>query len=305
MKRIFALFLAVLLLAGCTAQPAETQPQTTEPEAGNTPFFDGKTLKILAIGNSFSNNTTQYLYDVAAAEGVTNIILGRLYIGGCSLSKHVNNAKSNAPAYDYYKNTAGYWEKTEAASLLYGLTDEDWDIITMQQNSGNSGQPDSYDVLPQLIEYVNQNKTNPSARLVWHMTWAYQGDSDHTDFLVYAKSQDVMYQQIVAATQQKILTNDAFSGFIAAGTAIQNARSSYFGDNLTADGYHLNDLGKIVATYTWYATLLGKPLEKVSLDQIPGSIPLTDSNKAVIIESVNNALAKPLEVTPSQITEAN
>lgn len=301
MKRILTVLLcAVLLLAGCGSAPAETQPQTTEAAVEYTSLFDGKTLKVLAIGNSFSNNTMQHLYAVAAAEGVTEIVLGRLFIGSCSIDKHVNNANTNAPNYEYYKNTTGTWEKTEAATLLYALTDEDWDIITMQQNSGNSGQPDTYDRLPQLIDYVNQNKTNPNAKLVWHMTWAYQSDSNHRDFAVYAQNQDIMYQQIVAATQQKILTNDAFSGWIPAGTAIQNARTSYFGDNLTADGYHLNELGKIIGTYTWYAALLGKPLTQISLDKIPGSITLTDSNKAVILESVNNALAKPLEVTDSQ-----
>lgn len=310
MKRICAILLCfVLLLAGCSApaEQAQTQPQTqpevTSPSVELTALSDGKTLKVLAIGNSFSNNTTQYLYDIAAAEGVTEIVLGRLYIGACTLDRHISNAENNKPAYTYYKNTTGTWEKTEATTLLYGLTDEDWDIITMQQASGESGQPDSYKELPRLIEYVNQNKTNPSAKLVWHMTWAYQSDSTHADFPVYGNRQDIMYQQILESNRRHILTNDAFIVTIPAGTAIQNARTSYLGDHLTADGYHLNDLGKVITGYLWYATFTGKTLDKINLTGTVGPVKMTEELNQVIIESVNNALRNPMEVTPSQYAE--
>jgi hypothetical protein len=61
----------------------------------------------------------------------------------------------------------------------------------------------------------------------------------------------------------------------------------------------LNELGKIIATYTWYATLVGKTLDTVHLDKIPGSIPLDENLKNVIVESVNNALKDPFQVTQS------
>lgn len=304
MKRIICLLLSIMLLCGCTAPATETVHETTTvPTAGNeglSALCDGKTLKILAIGNSFSNNTTQYLYDVAAAEGITDITLGRLYIGGCPLDRHARNIKNDSMDYTYYRNTTGSWEKVENATLQYGLLDNDWDIITMQQSSGKSGRPDTYDVvLQELVDYVNANKTNPDAKLVWHMTWAYQGDSTHKDFTVYANNQDVMYKCIVDAYKQKVEPNEAFSGMIPAGTAVQNARTSYLGDSLTADGYHLNDIGKIIATYTWVASLTGKPLAEVHMDQIPGSILLDGNLKNVIIESVNNALKNPYQVTQS------
>lgn len=307
MKKLIVFLLCALLLCGCsqTATEPETTVPTTEPapELNLEPLCDGKTLKVLAIGNSFSNNTMEHLYDIAIAEGMTDVTLGRLYIGSCSLQMHATNALADAPAYTYYKNTIGLWDKTENATLLQALQDESWDIITMQQNSGNSGQPASYDgYLERLIDYVNQNKTNPNAKFVWHMTWAYQGDSDHKAFADYGCSQDLMYKAIVDATQQKILTNDAFCAVIPAGTAVQNARTSYFGDNLTKDGYHLNELGKVIATYCWYATLTGKTLDKISINQVPG-LALSDSNKEVIMESVNSALRTPYAVTVSTYTE--
>lgn len=303
MKKWIAILLCALLLCGCGK--TETTPETSEPTTEPLPALqleplcDGKTLKVLAIGNSFSNNTMENLYDVAVAEGMTDVTLGRLHIASCSLQMHAENAASDAPKYTYYKNTVGLWDKTEEVTLLQALQDEDWDIITMQQNSGNSGQPATYDgYLEQLIDYVNQNKTNPDAKFVWHMTWAYQGDSTHKAFADYGCSQDLMYKAIVDATQQKILTNDAFVAVIPAGTAVQNARTSYFGDTLTADGYHLNSLGKAIGTYTWYAVLTGKTLDKISIVRFP-NIALSESDKAVIIESVNNALRTPYAVTPS------
>ena len=302
MKKIFCVLLCVLLLCGCGAPAVEetTPATTTMPELTNEPLSDGKTLKVLAIGNSFSNNTTKYLYDIAKAEGVENIILGRLYIGGCSLEKHMLCANGNLMEYKYYKNTAGTWEVTENTNLLYGLQDEAWDIITMQQQSGRSGQSETYDpYLSQLIEYVNTNKTNPNAKLVWHMTWAYQQDNKQSAFATYANSQDVMYQCIVKATQEKIVGNEAFSAIIPAGTVVQNVRTSYIGDTLTSDGYHLNTMGEFLGGYMWYVTFTGKPLTELKLTKIPGNISLTEENQALFLEAINNALANPFEVTES------
>ena len=301
MKKLIIFLLCALLLWGCGK--TTTEP-TTEPapEVALEPLCDGKTLKVLAIGNSFSNNTMEHLYDIAIAEGMTDVTLGRLYIGSCSLLMHADNVMNDKPAYTYYKNTIGLWEKTEEVTLLHGLLDEDWDIITLQQNSGDSGKPESYEGFLQIVlDYVNQNKTNPDAKLVWHMTWAYQGDSTHKAFPAYGSSQEMMYKAIVDATQQKILTNDAFCAVIPAGTAVQNARTSLLGDTLTADGYHLNNMGKLIASYTWYAVLAGKPLEKISLVQFPNVV-LTDQTKAIVIESVNNALRTPYAVTESTHT---
>ena len=60
-------------------------------------------LKILAIGNSFSQDAVeQYLHELAEAEGISTII-GNMFIGGCSLERHVKNARDNAPAYAYRK----------------------------------------------------------------------------------------------------------------------------------------------------------------------------------------------------------
>ena len=52
------------------------------------PLCDGKTLKLLAVTSSFGLNTTEILYHIAKAEGVENVIIGRLYVSGCSLKMH-------------------------------------------------------------------------------------------------------------------------------------------------------------------------------------------------------------------------
>lgn len=309
MKRTISLLLSLIIIVALfTAcggnghqEDAGSIETTTQPTISpDAPLSDGKTLKMLAIGNSFSDNTVQYLYDVAKAEGMTDIVIGRLYIGGCSLAMHVENAETNAPAYSYYKNDSGMWKETEAASLLYALQDEQWDIITMQQASGSSGKAETYRAsIDQLVKYVNENKTNPNARLVWHMTWAYQQGSSKEAFSNYNNDQMIMYNAITEAVQQVIVPMSDFHSVIPVGTAIQNVRTSFIGDELTRDTYHLNDLGKVIGSYTWYATFTGTPLNEIHISGV-GSITLTDEQKAVIVEAVNAALE-----TPYQVTESN
>ena len=60
-------------------------------------------IKILAIGNSFSEDAVeQYLYGLAKAGGY-KVIIGNLYIGGAPLELHLKNAQEDKDVYEYRK----------------------------------------------------------------------------------------------------------------------------------------------------------------------------------------------------------
>jgi len=263
----------------------------------SAPSNTGKALKVLAIGNSFSQDATQWLYEIALDAGIDEIILGNLYIGGCTLATHWENAKENNAAYTYYKNSVGIWEKYNKSTMLQGILDEDWDIITLQQASGVSGMEETYNSdLTNLIEYVNTHKTNPNAKLVWHMTWAYQSDSTHKEFVNYENDQLKMYNSILSCVQNKILTNPAFSYIIPTGTAIQNLRTSIIGDRLTRDGYHLSyNLGRYTAALTWFHAITGESIDNITFNPEPEEIP--EIYIPLIKKAVKAAIEKPFEIT--------
>lgn len=59
-----------------------------------------------------------------------------MFIGGCSLERHVKNARENAPAYAYRKiGTDGKKREKGKMSLEMVLADEDWDYVSLQQAS--------------------------------------------------------------------------------------------------------------------------------------------------------------------------
>ena len=308
---------AMLALCGCNSNPTSTTAPTTEETQPtidrNTPLSDGKTLKMLAITSSFGLNTTQLLYDVAVAEGCTDVVVGRLYYSGCTLQRHVEYAKNGSMEYQYTKISDGRYETKEGYSLKFGLQDEDWDIIYIQQGAANAGIESSYgNYLDELMVYIHEYKTNPNARFVWNMTWAYQGDSDQNVFVnTYNSDQMAMYNAIVATTQNKILPRTDIERIIPSGTVIQNARTSAFGDHLCKDTYHLNNYGAVLTAYCVYSVLTGKEITEINLDAEaaskwngingadPITKPLTEEQKAIIIECVNNAIKNPYEVTPS------
>ncbi len=260
-------------------------------------------LKILAIGNSFSDDSLSHVYNIAKDYGADVVVLGVLYIGGCSLQTHVSNLRSDAHAYDYRKNTAGVWETSPNTSMLEGIVDEDWDIISLQQASGFSGMAETYNEdLDELIEYVSANRTVKDGRLVWNMTWAYQGDSSHSDFVNYDNDQATMYGAITDAVQEQILTRAAFDTVIPAGTAVQNVRTSYLGDTLTRDGYHLSyTVGRYIASLTWVKSLTGWDISRI--DWVPDDSTMSPEVLDMIRESVLAAVETPYEVTPSSYDE--
>lgn len=256
-----------------------------------------RSIRILAIGNSFSVDAMEYLYGILKDVGYDKITLGNLYIGGCTLETHSGHFQSDNKAYTYYINTSGSWSNTSSYRPIAALDSQKWDIITMQQGSPKSGLPDSFDpYLGNLISIVKNHC--PSAELVWHMTWAYQANSTHSGFANYSNDQMTMYDAIVNATRTKILTNSNFSKVIPNGTAVQNMRTSFVGDNLTRDGYHMSyDKGRYLTALTFAKVLTGCDLEDVTYT--PSSQTYTAKEILAMKDAVDKACAEPYAVTVS------
>ncbi len=260
------------------------------------------TIKILAIGNSFSVDAMEFLWDICIDAGFKEVVLGNLYIGGCTLDTHASNIRSNSAAYTYYYNDNGIWETTQKVALDTALVAEEWDIITIQQGSPDSGRPETYSELPEILAHIEENKTNDDAKIYWHMTWAYQQNSSHSDFVNYGKDQMTMYNAILSTVQDTVLNTDGIDGVIPTGTTVQNLRTSYLGDKLTRDGYHLKyDIGRYAAGLTWFTTLTGVPAS--SLTGTPAAFYRELSiHTPVLAEAADAAVAKPYEVTPCNQT---
>ncbi|MBQ9953133.1 MAG: DUF4886 domain-containing protein [Clostridia bacterium] len=283
--------------------------------AEENPYKDS--LKILAIGNSFSQDATVYFWGIANSYGVENVVVENLSIGGCSLDTHYENITNNNAAYGYYKWTSangGVSVNGENKSIAEALAEEDWDIITLQQASGENlvfstedatkydptaGEPiDTYSKLDEIIAYLQENK--PNAKILWHMTWAYGIGSTHKAFAAYGNDQMVMYNSLLDRAQELTETHNALEGVLPSGAAIQNLRgfalldSAKSGTTITRDGYHLNKgIGRYTAALTWYCYITGADPREVNC--IPDNEYATDieTYRSAIAESVYNAIRNP------------
>ena len=261
--------------------------------------FADRPLKVLAIGNSFSEDAIeQNLFELAAAAG-HQMVIGNMYIGGCSLERHWGNAQSNKPDYDYRKiGIDGKMTRTANYTLDKALRDEQWDYVSLQQVSQLSGMYNSFQpYLDSLIAYVRA-RVPATTKLIWHVTWAYAQNSTHGGFANYDRNQDKMYRAIVEGAQRLKKENAQFSLFVPVGTAIQNARTSFVGDHLNRDGFHLDlVLGRYTAACTWFECLFGTKV--VGNRYAPKG--LNKAQKAVAQWAAHLAVELPFECSPVYI----
>jgi hypothetical protein len=216
-----------------------------------------KLIKVLAIGNSFSQDAVeQYLYELAKAQG-DSLVIGNAYIPGCSIERHYNNLMGDSALYEYRKIVGGIKAEHKKVTLQSIIRDEPWDLITLQQASPLSGVPKSFVLLPSLKQQVQKYCSNLRVQFAWHMTWAYAEDFKSKNFAAYQNNQRQMYSAIVNA-MLAALPSVGIHRIIPSGIAIQLARYR-FGDTLNRDGFHLSyTLGRYIAACTWCEFLTGK-----------------------------------------------
>ena len=214
--------------------------------------FISLVIRVLCIGNSFSwDAVEQELVPLCDAKGV-KVEIHNLYYGGCSLEQHAHFLQQDKAAYSHRVCTnAVPREIQDTISLRQALQNGEYDVISLQQASHDSGIRSSYEPwLTMLIDTVRAYQ--PKAKIYWMQTWAYSQDASHPAFPRYHNSQKEMWDSIVACTP-KILP------VIPCGAAIQRGRETELGDTFCRDGYHLNyEYGRYTAACVWYEILTGK-----------------------------------------------
>ena len=206
-------------------------------------------MKILCIGNSFSQDATAQLRAISNGE----IDAKNLYISAGSLNRHLINRMENNPVYQY--QTDGE-RTTEKVSIMQALERDKWDVITIQQVSLTAGLIESYGIaFKSIVEYLK--KRFPNTRIALHRTWSYDIDCTREGFERYNCDSAKMWEMTKYTTD----TLAARFGLeiIDSGDAIEKVRKltefdrKNGGISLNRDGSHLTyDYGRYAAALAWY-----------------------------------------------------
>ncbi|MBQ3251989.1 MAG: DUF4886 domain-containing protein [Oscillospiraceae bacterium] len=242
-------------------------------------------MKILCIGNSFSEDATRYLHQIARSVG-EDIQVANLYIGGCPLEKHFRNMYSDERAYNLmYNGQTTYF----MVSLREALLNRSWDVVTVQQASPSSPKPATYTPYgEELAEFVRE--LCPKAKIIVHQTWAYEDGSPKLLDLMGYPTHDAMFADIENAYNIFAENIDAY-GLIPSGKLMQKMLKNGI-EKIHRDTFHATKgLSRYAMGLLWYRMLTGKSVAE---------IPFNDFDEPVSAEEM--ALAKKLvdEFTPFQ-----
>ncbi len=160
-----------------------------------------ESVKVLTVGNSFALNATSRLPALAQAGGRSAKVFGA-NIGGASLERHVRHlraheANNEDPAgRPYTRRTDPRTGEIRDFSLREALRADTWDVVTIQQASGASYRPETYEpYAAELIAYIHLHA--PQAEVVIIQTWAYR--PDHPTLVAAGMTPTEMYERLRAA----------------------------------------------------------------------------------------------------------
>jgi hypothetical protein len=281
MKRKILAIVALAALAGC---------QTAEDKAKK----EDEITRVLMIGNSFSISCMTHLPKIAADCG-EKLDLCSLYIGGCSLEKHVKNVrkelaeetKGEKGAYRYDRSTCGEPTVTlKNVRLTDALKIAQWDVVTIQQASHLSWKSKSYEPWgDELIATIR--RLAPQAKIVVHQTWSYTPfdarlrkwnltQDQMFDFLsdaygAFAKKRGlevIPFGLAVQAWRRALpvkYTDHSFGGDVVGGRCQKEEdrfkRNADLSWSPNSDTFHLNEKGEYFQALVWAKCLLGVDLD--------------------------------------------
>ena len=207
-------------------------------------------MNILCVGNSFAVDASTYVHQIAKAAGY-DINIHVLYIPGCPINKHWERFLDKVKEYEFYIN--GERTPTMYCDIFEGLKYTKYDFITFQQRSGDS--VDSTTFFPELLQLMEGIREYSDATYLLHKTWSYAKTFSHERYGSNPMDQDAMDRDIKKAYEEAS-EKSGIKYIIPSGTCIRLARQKY-GDNLTRDGYHQNEMARTLTGILWVMFLTG------------------------------------------------
>ena len=211
-------------------------------------------LRILAIGNSFTEDAMQYMDAMVKASGIdiSRICVSTLTEGSSNFETWLNKDYENKVfSLNRVTGTAVMQHEGKLRELLH----QNWDVIVVQQSSTLSYDWKSFAYLKGLEEKLLMYCTNPGLCLAFQLVWSH----DHSE-MPYVLEGNI-------ACCKKMMNRYGIDLIIPTGVAIQNARDTRLNDDmyLTRDYWHLNKgMARYIATATWFESLF-KPVFNVTV----------------------------------------
>ena len=229
--------------------------------------FHKADLKVLDIGNSYTQDAQTYLPQIIKASGIDDdFSLYRAFRPSASFKTWVdcwNDSDNEYYSIDFCAGTSlsgisGSGNASDGALFRKALQSVKWDIILIHQVSTYSNDYSLWEgngaggYLQELIRIIRV--TNPQATIGYLMTHSYRGS-------YWANSEGSSYlrwRNIADATKQLKLEY-GIDFIIPYGTAVQNLRASSLNDGyeFSEDGTHMGaGLGDYVAGCCYFESLL-------------------------------------------------
>lgn len=252
-------------------------------------------IKILTIGSGSGNDATaSHLQNLVKATG-KSLVIGNLYVDGASLEDHNKNISQNQAVYKYNRIAVDGSTNLQTDKQIKSIVkSENWDYISIEENMPLAGKAEGYQAyLSGILEQVKKYATNPGVKYVLHQPWAYAKNATDTGFANYDKNQESMFHAITnAVSAAKSSAN--MDLVVPSGTAIQNGRTSYIGENMLKDERNLNpNIGRFITACSWFETLFGGDI--TSNEYMPESLSKFDTKLAK--EAAHQAVKNPKEIT--------
>ena len=222
-------------------------PDYTDEELGIEP-----SLKVLAVGHSFGNNSVEYAHQIAKSLG-QNLEVTSLYYAGCTPAQHLKFYNDDWKCYTLYIN--GQQDQSRL-TFKEVLNAKQYDIITFQAGSCYMHQIEEFEPHYELTQKVRSHQ--PNAKFMMHETWSLapgRRPSEYDSLGAYGRYQyDLIAQNF--ATTAKNLGN---LPVIRVGLAVQLTKeqgilsddygvaTSIYADEIS----HLSPAGKYLAGCVW------------------------------------------------------
>lgn len=265
-----------------------------------------ETLKVLTIGNSFADSAFHYLPQVVNSVPGCKIEMDRANIGGCTLERHWHEYEKAQKDSNYKP----YRLRNKKRTLQEILLAKKWDVVTIQQASHESFNPESYEPYAgNLIKLIRE--LAPQAEIIIQQTWSWRLDDGR--YQKYNIDQTQMYERLTKC--YKDLAQKYQFKVIPTGDAVQLTRTGtpenekfkivdlaelktlqyptlpqwgrevvgkfYWGKNkkgerfIVSDPAHLNDRGDYLQACLWFAMLYNRKTAEIKF--IPKTIEANDA----------------------------